>query len=94
MLSARSPAPSGGGGIFADDPAATFFRFGKAARVPKQIFETGSSFIVSDNAQKKQNRKTKNDPLTRPAGHPLPARRGEGRGEGRDYFHIQSAFHG
>jgi len=59
MLSARGPAPSDAAGIFADDPAATSFRFGKAARVQKQIFEKGSSFTVSDNAQKKQARKTK-----------------------------------
>jgi hypothetical protein len=106
MLSARRPAPSGAAGIFVDDPAATFFRFGKAARVQKQISEKDSSYIVSDNAQKKQTRKTKYDPLTRlrgrsrfgaakarPAGHPLPARRGEGQGEGRNYFRIQSVFH-
>jgi hypothetical protein len=42
MLSARGPAPSDAAGIFADDPAATFFRFAKAGRVPKQIFEKSS----------------------------------------------------
>jgi hypothetical protein len=80
--------------LFADDLAAIFFRFGKAGRVQKQIFETGSSFTASDNAQNKQAGKTKNDPLTRPDGHLLPAWRGEGQGKGRNHFRIRSVFHG
>jgi hypothetical protein len=47
MLSARGPAPFDAAGIFADDPAATFFRFGKAARVQRQIFETGSQIQLA-----------------------------------------------
>jgi hypothetical protein len=47
MLSARGPAPFDVAGIFADDPAATFFRFGKAARVQRQIFETGSQIQLA-----------------------------------------------
>ena len=47
MLSARGPALFDAAGIFADGPAATFFRFGKAARVQKQIFETGSQIQLA-----------------------------------------------
>ena len=56
------PAPSDAAGIFADDPAATFFRFGKAARVPKQIFKRVHD--STGNAQKNKPEKQK-DPLTR-----------------------------
>jgi hypothetical protein len=47
MLSARGPAPSDAAGIFADDPAAAFFHFGKAGRVQKQNFETGSQIQLA-----------------------------------------------
>ena len=47
MLSARWPAPGDAAGTFGDRPAATLFRFGKAARVQKQIFETDSQIQLA-----------------------------------------------
>jgi hypothetical protein len=47
MLSARWPAPLDAAGIFADDPTATLFRFGKAGRVQKQIFEKDMTRVSS-----------------------------------------------
>jgi hypothetical protein len=42
MLSARRSTSLDVAEILGDDPAAAFFRFGKAGRVQKQIFGTGS----------------------------------------------------
>jgi hypothetical protein len=72
MLSARGPAPSDAAGIFADDPAAAFFHFGKAGRVQKQNFETGSQIQLALIKHGQNTDEQKRLPLTRRSATPSP----------------------
>jgi hypothetical protein len=65
--------------IFADDPTATFFRFGKAARVQKHIFETGSQIQLALIKHGQNTDEQKRFPSPVAARHPLPAWAGRGK---------------
>ena len=90
MLSARCPAPLDAAGIFGDYPAATFYRPGKAGRVQKHIFETGSQIQLAliKHGQNTDEQKRFPAPALRDTLSPL------GRGEGHDfYIRVQPNFH-
>jgi hypothetical protein len=82
-------------GILGDDPAATFFRFGKAGRVRKQIFETGSQIQLALIKHGQNADEQKRFPLTRSPFAPItlsPPGRGEGQGGAIIFIRVQPSF--